>query len=190
MIKEFEPPFLYSHPSVIEEKIKSCSNNLFKNKLCFIIIFLIHNIYFIHAFIKKENFSKIFKEILIVSPVLLSLFFYFSENKKEKEQKGLKEILKEIKNILFAILYNIYNIIFFKELIYSLTAFVEIFLFYKFFKRINYIIFCLFVGNILIFYSYVDKQSPKFVFKCRMFIKEIIEGVICIIITLIPTWGQ
>ena len=186
MIKEFEPPFLYSHPSIIEEKIKSASNNLFQNKLRLIILLLIHNIYFIQAFIKNEKFSKIFKEILIISPVILCLFFYHTENKKEKGQKGLKEIFKEIKEILFAILDNIYRIIFFKEFIYSLTAFVEIFLFYNFFKRINYILFCLFIGNIFIFYSPLDKQWPKFVFRCRMFIKEIIEGIICIIITLIP----
>ena len=190
MIKEFERPFLYSHPSIIEEKIKSASNNLFQSKIRLIILLLMHNIYYIQAFIKNEKLSKVVLEILIISPVILCLFFYQSEDKEEKEQKGLKEILGEIKQIIFATLDNIYRIIFLKELIYSLTAFVEIFLFYQIFKRINFILLCLFLGNVLFFYSSLDKKWPKFVFRCRMFIKEIIEGIICIIITLIPTFAK
>ena len=76
MIKEFEPPFLYSHHSIIEEKIKSSSYNLFQNKFRCIILLLIHNIYFIQAFIKKTKITKIFTELLIVSPIIFFLFFY------------------------------------------------------------------------------------------------------------------
>jgi hypothetical protein len=60
------------------------------------------------------------------------------------------------------------------------------FLFYKIFKKINYLLLCLVIGNVIIFYYPIEKKWPKFLFRCRMFIKEIIEGIICIIITLIP----
>ena len=84
------------------------------------------------------------------------------------------------------ILSNIRDIILFKDLIYSLTAFVEIFLFWKIFKRINIIFYFILAGNILIFYAPLEKKFPKFLFRIRMFIKEIIEGIICVLITLIP----
>ena len=93
--------------------------------------------------------------------------------------------MNELKYFIEEILKNIRRILFFEDLIYSLTAFVEIFLFWKIIRRINLIILCLIVGNILIFYSPIEKQCPKFLFKIRMFIKEIIEGIICILFTLI-----
>ena len=94
--------------------------------------------------------------------------------------------MNELVSIIKAILDNIRRIIFFEDLIYSLTAFIEIFLFIKIIKRINMIFLCLIIGNIFIFYSPIDKKYPKFLFRIRMFIKEIIEGILCVIITLIP----
>ena len=48
------------------------------------------------------------------------------------------------------------------------------------------ICFLLFLGNILIFYSPIETLCPKFLFRIRMFIKEIIEGIICIFVLFIP----
>ena len=76
MIKEFEPPFLYKTPFIIEEKIKQSSENLFKNKIRFVFLFLIFNGYFISSYINKKIFSRLFIETLIISPVIFFLFFY------------------------------------------------------------------------------------------------------------------
>ena len=88
-----------------------------------------------------------------------------------------------------AILSNTWKIIIFDNLLYTLTALIEIFLFWKISQRINWIIFCMILGNILIFYSPIDKRYPKFLFRIRMFIKEIIEGVLVVLSCLIPS-GQ
>ena len=88
-----------------------------------------------------------------------------------------------------AILSNTWKIIIFDNLLYTLTALIEIFLFWIISKRINWIIFCMILGNILIFYSPIDKRCPKFLFRIRMFIKEIIEGVLVVLSCLIPS-GQ
>ena len=109
----------------------------------------------------------------------------FSYSDKKKAKKG-DYFISELIKILKAILSNIWGIILFKDLIYSLTAFIEMLLFYKIFKKINYLLLCLVIGNVIIFYYPIEKKWPKFLFRCRMFIKEIIEGIICIIITLIP----
>jgi hypothetical protein len=61
MIKEFEPPFLYKTPNVIEEKIKSSSSNLFENKFRFIILFFLYNGFYIKEFFDKKNYCTIFK---------------------------------------------------------------------------------------------------------------------------------
>ena len=76
MIKEFEPPFLYKNPCIIEEKIKQSSENLFKNKIRFVFLFLIFNGYFISSYINKKIISRLFIETLIISPVIFFLFFY------------------------------------------------------------------------------------------------------------------
>jgi hypothetical protein len=76
MIKEFEPPFLYKTPNVIEEKIKSSSSNLFENKIRFIILFFLYNGFYIKAFFDKKNCCAIFKESLIIFPVFFVLFFF------------------------------------------------------------------------------------------------------------------
>ena len=81
---------------------------------------------------------------------------------------------------------NIKDIFLFKDLLYTLTALIEIFLFYKIIKRINGIFICIIIGNIIFFYSPLEKKYPKFLFRIRMFIKEIIEGILCLFAILIP----
>ena len=74
MIKEFEPPFFYKTPSIIEENIKSASSNLIQDKLAFFIIFMIFNGYYAISFIINRNL--LFLECLIFSSVIFCLLFY------------------------------------------------------------------------------------------------------------------
>ena len=43
------------------------------------------------------------------------------------------------------------------------------------------------VLNVFIFYSPINKKFPNFLFYTRMYIKQIIEGTIAILICLFPT---
>ena len=124
-----------------------------------------------------------------VSPKKYLIHNYYSSNKNKlntKEKKDSTSVFAELLKIISAILANIKRIVFFDSLLYTLTALIEIFLFWKIFKRINAIIFCLIIGNILIFYSPIEKRCPKFLFRIRMFIKEIIEGILVVLSCLIP----
>ena len=51
-------------------------------------------------------------------------------------------------------------------------------------------IILLFVSNIIIFYSVLEKKFPYFVFKTRMAIKQIIEGIIVLILCAIPGYEE
>ena len=72
MIKIFEPPFLLNaEHSFIEDKLKSFSSNLFKNKLYGYTIALLFNFYLINCLLKNKTLLTILLEIL---------FFYIFEN--------------------------------------------------------------------------------------------------------------
>ena len=51
-------------------------------------------------------------------------------------------------------------------------------------------IILLFVSNVIIFYSVLEKKFPYFVFKSRMVIKQIIEGIIVLILCVIPRYEE
>ncbi len=46
------------------------------------------------------------------------------------------------------------------------------------------------VLNIFIFYAPINKKFPNFLFFTRMYIKQIIEGTVAIIICLFPTFEK
>jgi hypothetical protein len=85
-----------------------------------------------------------------------------------------------------AVIANTWRIITFNNFLYTLTALIEICIFYSIYIRTNGIIFCLILGNILIFYSPIDNRCPKFLFRIRMYIKEMIEGILVVLSCLIP----
>ena len=69
MLKPFDPPFLLNKEhSLIEDKIKFFSKNLFINKIYGCIIAVLFNIYLIQCFFKNKNLSTI---------ILESLLFFF-----------------------------------------------------------------------------------------------------------------
>ena len=48
----------------------------------------------------------------------------------------------------------------------------------------------LIISNICIFYSILDKKYPHFLFMFRMSIKQIIEGIIVVLICIIPNYEK
>ena len=85
---------------------------------------------------------------------------------------------------------NLKKIIYFDEPFYSLIVFIELYIFWKISKLFNDKIILLVIGNVLIFYSVIEKKYPRFLFRCRMFVKEIIEGVLISINTFIPKYEE
>ena len=200
MIKEFEPPFLYRTPKPIEDKIRASSANLFESKIRFILLFFSFNGFFIKELLDKKDCCTVFRETMMIFPVFFVLFFCsykvsikinFNSYRKLSPvdtniNKANTSIIVDFFKTIGAILANTWRIIIFDNLLYTLTALIEIFLFYKLSKRINWIIFTMVLGNILIFYAPIYNRCPKFLFRIRMFIKEIIEGVLVVLSCLIP----
>ena len=107
------------------------------------------------------------------------------------EKQSIEDINKLVKE-LYSIKKEIYSyfqkIIYLEEPFYCLTVFIELYTFWKFSAIINDKIIILIIGNIIIFYSFLEKKYPKFLFRCRMFVKEVIEGIIGFIMALIPKY--
>ena len=85
--------------------------------------------------------------------IIQFIFILFSDNKNKEEinaNKYSESLMNEIKYYFFEIISNIKRIIFFVDFIYTITAFIEIIIFWIIFKRINYIIFCNIIGNVFI----------------------------------------
>ena len=116
---------------------------------------------------------------------------YFSEciNEKnnEEEMKLLIKDLYRVKNDLYTNFLKIVNL---EEPFYTLIALIELYLFWKVSKVMNDKIIILIIGNVIIFYSMIEKKYPKFLFRCRMFVKEIIEGVLSAIMALFPKYEE
>ena len=83
MIKKFEPPFLYSEHSFIEDKIKSFSSNLFTNKIFGIFTVIQFNIYIFHCFLKNKNLITIFLELLLLYLLQYIFISNILSNKKK-----------------------------------------------------------------------------------------------------------
>ena len=77
-----------------------------------------------------------------------------------------------------------------EEPFYCLTVIIELYIFWKFSAIINDKLIILIIGNIIIFYSLLEKKYPKFLFRCRMFVKEMIEGILSLIFAIIPKYEE
>jgi len=102
----------------------------------------------------------------------------------------MSELIENLNKIRKDIFDNFQDIIYFKDPLYSLTVFIELYIFFNISKFINDKIVILIICNIIIFYNIIEKRHPKFLFKCRMYIKEIIEGILGIFMALIPRYEE
>ena len=119
--------------------------------------------------------------------------YFYRENKNDENDKSeeeAKKITKELYSLKNALKLKFQQIITFYEPFYTLIVFVELFIFWKISKLFNDKLILLVIGNVLIFYSFIEKKYPRFLFRCRMFVKHIIEGIISSIITFIPKYEE
>ena len=78
----------------------------------------------------------------------------------------------------------------FEDKILTIKTIIYLFLLIKFTAWVgDKIIFGIFL-NIFIFYSPINNKFPNFLFYTRMYIKQIIEGTIGILICFFPTFNK
>ena len=141
----------------------------------------------------NDDISSIFRSIFCTFKVSIKINFNSYRKLSQTDtniNKANTSIIVDFFKTIIAILANTWRIIIFDNLLYTLTALIEICLFYILSKRINWIIFTMVLGNILIFYAPIYDRCPKFLFRIRMFIKEIIEGVLVVLSCLIPSGSK
>ena len=102
----------------------------------------------------------------------------------------MKLLIKDLYRVYNDLYENFLKIVNLEEPFYTLIALIELYLFWKISKIINDKIFILIFGNIILFYSMIEKKYPKFLFRSRMFVKEIIEGVLSAIMALFPKYEE
>ena len=138
--------------------------------------------------LKHENKKTILKIILKAIPNI-----WFLNNSEEKSSKCCS------KNPLFTTslkggrLYFknfIKKTISFEDKLYTIRALIEFYLLMRISSIFNDKFFLLLATNICLFYAPLDKKYPYFVLKIRMSVKQIIEGVIVLILCLVPKYEE
>ena len=82
------------------------------------------------------------------------------------------------------------KIISFEDPIFTIKSLFYIYLLMKLAGLLGDRFILLIVLNIFIFYAPIDKKFPHFLFKTRMYTKQIIEGTIGILECLIPRYEE
>ena len=77
-----------------------------------------------------------------------------------------------------------------EDKIHTSRVLIELFLLMKISSYFSDQMILLIISNICIFYSILDKKYPHFLFMFRMSIKQIIEGIIVVLICIIPNYEK
>ena len=118
---------------------------------------------------------------------------YFNNRDIQDEplsEEKLKTLFKEF-NASIAYFKNfLKKTISLEDKLYTTRIFIEFYLLMKITSFLSDKFIILIISNICIFYSIIDKKFPYFLFKCRMSIKQIIEGIIVLLICIIPRYEE
>ena len=82
------------------------------------------------------------------------------------------------------------KIVSFEDPIFTIKVLIYIYLLMKLAGLLGDRFILLIVLNIFIFYAPIEKKFPHFLFKSRMYVKQIIEGTVGIIECLIPRYEE
>ena len=82
------------------------------------------------------------------------------------------------------------KIIEFKDPYYSIKMLIILYIISKIVNLFNEKFLAWIILNLLIFYGPIEKKYPYFLFKSRMFVQQIFEGIIGIICCIIPSYDQ
>ena len=82
------------------------------------------------------------------------------------------------------------KIIEFKDPYYSIKMLIILYIISKIVNLFNEKFLAWIILNLLIFYGPIEKKYPYFLFKSRMFVQQIFEGIIGVICCIIPSYEQ
>ena len=82
------------------------------------------------------------------------------------------------------------TIIEFKDPYYSIKMLIILYIISKIVNLFNEKFLAWIILNLLIFYGPIEKKYPYFLFKSRMFVQQIFEGIIGVICCIIPSYEQ
>ena len=193
------PPFNEKEKhGFFEQSILDFSIELFRNPVLGLSLGIILNILYIYSYFKSKSCLSIIFYIFIVYllfSIILSKLANLRSNYKEKKEEPLSEeklnaINKELNSSILYFRNFIKKTISLEDKLYTVRVLIELYLLMKItsFLTDKFILF--FILNIIIFYAPIEKHCPHFVFKCRMTIKQIIEGIIVLLTCLIPKYEE
>ena len=78
----------------------------------------------------------------------------------------------------------------FEDKLYTIRVLIEFYLLMKVGTLLNDKFILLLFSNICLLYAPLDKKFPNFIFKIRMSVKQIIEGIIILIVCLVPKYEE
>ena len=194
------PPFNEKVPrGFFEQTILDFSSGLFKNPFFGYALALLLNILYLYTYCKSKScFSVLiylFLAYLLSSLILAQIAQFKRCNKQEIKddsisEEKLKTLFKEFRASIEYFKNFIKKTISLEDKLYTFITLFEFYLLMKITSFLNDKIILIFISNICIFYSIIDKKFPYFLFKCRMSIKQIIEGIIILLICIIPRYEE
>lgn len=112
----------------------------------------------------------------------------FEINTEEKEDiKRFGEELICLKKRFILLIKKVTSL---EDYTYSLRALIEIYIIMKVTWILNYKITLLLLSNLILFYGPLEGYCPHFLFKVKMTLIQIVEGIFGIIICLIPKYEE
>ena len=192
------PPFNEKVPrGFFEQTILDFSSGLFKNPFFGYALALLLNILYLYTYCKSKScFSVLiylFLAYLLSSLILAQIAQFKRCNKQEIKddsisEEKLKTLFKEFRASIEYFKNFIKKTISLEDKLYTFRTLFEFYLLMKITSFLNDKIILIFISNIVVFYAVIEKKFPYFVFKSRMAIKQVIEGVIVLILCLIPRY--
>ena len=149
-----------------------------------------YSIYFLSLFNICNNFIPNFK---FYQKKVRNHFINFNHRDAENEPISEEKLDESFKDFYASISYfknYIKKTISFEDKLYTVRVIIELYLLMKISSLFNDKFFLLLATNICLFYSPLDKKYPYFVLKIRMSVKQIIEGVIVLILCLVPKYEE
>ena len=188
------PPFNEKEQrEFFEQKINDFSMSLFNIKIIGIIISTLLNILYLYlCFKKRSTFAIIFYLFIIYSTIVMITTKIFNlKEKGEIKEESISESNKNkiIKELIGFIRYtwdSIKKAFSFKDKLYTIRIIIEVFLLIKILPILGAKFILFIVLNIIVLYAPLDKKCPHFLFQFRMSFRQIIEGILGILLCLIP----
>ena len=198
------PPFNEKVPhNFFEQTILDFSSDLFKTPyLGYTIAFLL-NILYIYTYCKSKSCISIIIYLFLtylLSSIILSQLAQFTRKDKKEVKKDIKDeaisdeklkaLFKEVQASIEYFKNFLKKTISLEDKLHTFRTLIELYLLMKVTSFLNDKIILIFVSNIIIFYAIIEEKYPYFVLKSRMAVRQVIEGVIVLILCVIPRYEE